>query len=400
MRLLLNLPVKGCGSINWFNKSKSPVPSPPVDACCSVQTGGKNQHPFSILDAYQPLMPCEHSLFDSIREAIPIVDAAITKIIRLTGDFRVLSDSDDVQKELDRFCSSVRVGACSVGLNQFLFTFLDNLLTYGNAVGEMIPFADGDGIGALYNAPLSQISVCQKDNPLLVDMFAFPDGFSPVKIQHQDRILFSALNPPAGQIVGKSILSGLPFISAILLKIYHSIGQNFDRMGNLRFAVTYNPSGDQVDSSYAQEIAQNLASQWADTMRDSDHVRDFVAVGDVNIRVIGADNQIMDTQIPVRQMLEQIVAKLGLPPFILGLSWSTTERMSKQQAEILTSELESYRNLLTPIIYRVCSTHLLWRGMNPDIRVAWNNLRIADEVEEARARLLQAQADQIYSNIL
>lgn len=66
--------------------------------------------------------------------------------------------------------------------------------------------------------------------------------------------------------------------------------------------------------------------------------------------VIGADNQIIDTQVPVRQMLEQIVAKLGLPPFILGLSWSTTERMSQQQAEILASELESYRELLNSVI--------------------------------------------------
>ena len=71
-----------------------------------------------------------------------------------------------------------------------------------------------------------------------------------------------------------------------------------------------------------------MASQWADTMRESGQVKDFVAVGDVDIKVIGADNQALDTQVPVRQMLEQIVAKLGLPPFILGLSWSTTERMS------------------------------------------------------------------------
>ena len=58
-------------------------------------------------------------------------------------------------------------------------------------------------------------------------------------------------------------------------------------------------------------------------------VRDFVAVGDVDIKVIGADNQIIDTEIPVRQLLEQIVAKLSVPPFLLGLTWSSTERMSE-----------------------------------------------------------------------
>ena len=61
----------------------------------------------------------------------------------------------------------------------------------------------------------------------------------------------------------------------------------------------------------------------------------------MGIKVIGADNQVLDSQVPVRQMLEQIVAKLGVPPFLLGLSWSTTERMSAQQADLLTSELST-----------------------------------------------------------
>ena len=42
-------------------------------------------------------------------------------------------------------------------------------------------------------------------------------------------------------------------------------------------------------------------------------VSDFVAVGDVQIKAIGADGQQMDSEVPVRQMLEQIVAKMGIP---------------------------------------------------------------------------------------
>ena len=115
----------------------------------------------------------------------------------------------------------------------------------------------------------------------------------------------------------------------------------------------------------------------------------------MGIRVIGADNQVIDSQIPVRQMLEQIVAKLGLPPFVLGLSWSTTERMSQQQAEILASELESYRQLLTSVILKVCRYHLALKGLGGEIQVKWKPVSITDEVEQARAQLLQAQARQI-----
>ena len=97
----------------------------------------------------------------------------------------------------------------------------------------------------------------------------------------------------------------------------------------------------------------------------------------------------------MRQMLEQIVAKLGLPPLILGLSWSTTERMSQQQSEILASELESYRALLTPVILRICRYHLEQTGLGGKVQVKWKHISIADEVEQAKAKLLDMQAKEI-----
>ena len=121
-------------------------------------------------------------------------------------------------------------------------------------------------------------------------------------------------------------------------------------------------------------------------------VRDFVAVGDVQIRVIGADNQFIDTQVPVRQLLEQVVAKTGLPPFLLGLSWSTTERMSRQQADILTTELESYRGILTPVVERICRMVLDLAGTPGEVEVLWDNISLQDETELAQARYVNAQA--------
>lgn len=361
----------------------------------SVQTGKSRRQSFGIGDAMISLQGSETRMYDSIRESVPLIDASINKIIRLVGGFTVSSDNREADAELKRFCAEVKVGACGRSMNQFIYGYMNDLLTYGNAVGEMIPFSDGDGVGALYNASLENISIRQRENPLIVDLFVYPDGIRPEPIRKQERILFSALNPPSGEIKGRSILEGLQFVTNVLMKIYDSVGQNFERMGNLRFAVTYKPNGDNVDRAYAREIAQNMASQWAETMRDSDRIRDFIAVGDVDIKVIGADSQMMDTQVPVRQMLEQIIAKLGLPPFILGLSWSTTERMSKQQADILTSELESYRNLLTPVIRRICGYHLGLKGISGKTDVAWSNISITDEVEQARAKLLRAQAAQV-----
>lgn len=55
---------------------------------------------------------------------------------------------------------------------------------------------------------------------------------------------------------------------------------------------------------------------------------------------------VLDSEVPVRQILEQVVAKTGIPPFMLGLSWSSTERMSSQQADMLTTEITAIRRTL------------------------------------------------------
>ena len=126
-------------------------------------------------------------------------------------------------------------------------------------------------------------------------------------------------------------------------------------------------------------------------------IRDFVAVGDVDIKVIGAENQLFDTNVPVRQLLEQLVSKLSIPPFLLGLSWSSTERMSSQQADILTSELEYFRRLLTPVVRLYLEIQY---GLDEPVDVEWDNINLQDEVELAEARLKNAQAKELELKLL
>ncbi|MBQ3885414.1 MAG: serine/threonine protein phosphatase, partial [Ruminococcus sp.] len=116
---------------------------------------------------------------------------------------------------------------------------------------------------------------------------------------------------------------------------------------------------------------------------------------DVDIKVIGADNKMFDTNIPVRQILEQLIAKLSIPPFLLGLSWSSTERMSSQQADILTSELEYYRRMLTPVICDIGNSFLCSIGSEASCRVEWDNINLQDESVLAESRLKNAQAREI-----
>ena len=371
---------------------------PPESAVVAVPQTSGAKHPFLTLQNYNPLSTADMALYKSLREAIPIIDAAIYKLIRLIGTFSVTCDNKAVQELLEDFLRNVSVSGTRQGIDAFVSTFLEQLLTYGTSVGEMV--TDGSTITHLYNADLKSISLSEGSSALDIVVSADKGNGSFVPVKYPSLILLSVLNPEPGSIYGTSILKGLPFVSDILLKIYNTIGTNWERVGNVRFAVTYKPQNDVIDKAYAKERAMLVANEWSKAMSSgSGAAKDFVAVGDVNIKAIGADNQILDSDVPVREMLEQIIAKLGIPPFLLGLSWSTTERMSFQQADVLTSEIDSYRRELNPIISKICSLWLRMNGYDCDFDIEWNSITLQDITELSQSRLHDAQAQKILSEI-
>ncbi len=347
---------------------------------------------FGAFETYQPLCP-QKRLYELMREAVPLIDASIGKIIRLVGSFRVQCENQEAGRALSDFLAHVPLSAHRFGIDVFLSGYLDSLLTYGNAVGEILYTADGRYPVALLNHPVDSIVFLYKDNPLESVMCSVTQkGYIPVP--YPQRVLFSALGAVDPCERGKSLLSGLEFVCGTLLKIYQCIGSNFERVGNARFAVTYHPPAEGLDAISSKAVSEEIAREWSAAMQATKNgqIRDFVAVGDVDVKVIGADNQLPDTEVPVRQILEQIIAKLGIPPFLLGLNWSTTERMSTQQADILTSELESYRRILTPILVKICRSFLLSHGYPDDFSILWDTINLQDEVERAKAKLYTAQA--------
>lgn len=353
----------------------------------------RNRRVFGMLDDYVPLGIPQIKLYYALREAVPVIDAAVFKIVRLTGGFNVECTDPSAQREIRRFIEDVPVGGNRMGLNSFVSSYLEQLITCGTAMGEIVTDTQGTP-RALFNSPLDDITLKRSRNGVDIDIFT-GSGTELQRVPRPDMCLLSVLDPDPGALTGNSMLKGLPFVSSVLLKIFESIGANWERVGNLRFAVTYNPKNDALDRAYAKDRALQVAKEWGEAMQSGGEIRDFVAVGDVQIKVIGADNQILDSEVPVRQLLEQIVAKTGLPPFMLGLSWSSTERMSSQQADALTSELEAYRRILTPVIRKICTAFLRSKGYICDPQVVWDDITLQDEVEESKAALYRAQAQKI-----
>ena len=356
----------------------------------AAQLRDAGRHPFVQLDGYVPLGRGETTLYRAIREGVPIVDAAIWKLVRLCGGLTAACRDGRAQDGLDRFLRTVSVGRGQRGIQAFLDQYLNSMLVCGRAVGEIVPAPDGPGIAALLCADVDRIEIREGDSPLDFAL-CVRDADGTVRTpERQELLLFTPFQPETCAPYGVSMLRSMPFMAEILMKIFDATGKNWERMGNVRFAVVCKGE----DGTNTQERCGVVAREWSAAMqagRDG-AVRDFICAGDVDIRAIGADNQILDSEVPVRQILEQLVAKTGIPPLLLGLSWSSTERMSSQQADILTSEIAAIRRSLEPVVERVCELWLRLKGYDDRVDVDWLDVNLQDEESEARAALYRAQA--------
>ena len=277
-------------------------------------------------------------------------------------------------------------------MDSFLSAYLDSLLTYGRAIGEMV--VAGGKLRAVCWGDVTNLEIQEGDNALDTVIWGADEQGRMRPLPYQHLLLFTTLNPEPAHPYGVSIFRGMPFLADILMKIYNTIGSNWERAGNVRYSVICK-GGEDTDPVVIQERGKQVAAEWSKAMEDCKNgtVRDFVAVGDVEIKVIGGEAPILDSEVPVRQILEQLVAKTGLPPFLLGLNWSTTERMSAQQADILTSELWALRRTVEPAMQKVCRTFLALEGLDNRVEITWDDISLLDITQEAQADLYAAQAE-------
>lgn len=362
----------------------------------TLQARAKKFHSLNSLFGPEITSTTQNKIYRKIRKFIPIVDAAFEKIEKITGSFKFCCKDKAAENFLNDFAETVKVGHSTVGLNSFLQIYLDSLLMYGNAIGEIILDKDLN-IKSLYNANIDDILLCLEKDGITTNVYVKNNEGPPIKAKNKEFILFSSLNPNPGEIEGKSILYSLPFVSEILMKIYNAIGENFDRVGNIRFAINYKPTENDLNTAYAKERTKIIAQEWTNAMNSNKNgeIKDFITTGDVQIKAIGADNQLIDCQIPSRQMVEQIVAKLSIPPFMLGLSWSTTERMCEEQSKFFIEEIKYYRRILDPIILKIANTALKLNGFWSKPKICWSNLNFDDEFKAAQVKLLNARTRKI-----
>ena len=128
------------------------------------------------------------------------------------------------------------------------------------------------------------------------------------------------------------------------------------------------------------------------------------ADADMTVEIIGHDNQILQLEIPARHVLEQLVSKTNLPAWMLGIYWSTTERMATLEVESALQDAKIRQLAMLPEFIRLFSTVLKlrgikWKTITTDIEkpgdwgIVFETPNLRDLVSQAQARFLNAQAD-------
>ena len=90
---------------------------------------------------------------------------------------------------------------------------------------------DGKEISGLYNASLDDVELRTGDSPLELKIYSRDGAGNWLLVQRPELIAVSTLSPRPGELLGESVLKGLPFVSSVLLKIYNSMGLNWERVG-------------------------------------------------------------------------------------------------------------------------------------------------------------------------
>ena len=227
-------------------KKKEKKAAGPVAIC---QLRGTQGVGFGALRGAVPLGGGEEELYRQIREAIPVLDAAVGKLVRLSGGFGVRCRNPLAQKKLEAFLKNVPCGYGQVGIDSFLSAYVDSLLTYGRSVGEVL--MSGGRVRGLCWGDVTRLQVCQGDNPMEVELWCPDETGQMMPLKYQHLLLFTALNPEAKHPYGVSLFRGMPFLADILMRIYNTVGSNWDRAGNVRYSVVCKGTDD-LDPATAQ----------------------------------------------------------------------------------------------------------------------------------------------------
>jgi len=387
--------------------------------------------------------------YETLREKIPIYDTAINKLVSMNGTLKIIGDNGPLVAELEDFLINAPVNDHQKGLNAAQANASNEAFEQGFAYLEMIatpdlkdmaeirvadskyitfrlddngrsepwynPYRQGlDRSRSLYRGVQSNImqAVNRSAHGLYSAGSAIP-LIGETKLNTANKLYFSFNNENTDPH-GTSIIRSTEFCASVLATIQTSFLNVFRRWGDPSFHVDYKTSKKSLGTDTLESRRQDLEQKFHTIARakaggySADLVTAHGPEDEVKVTVIGSDGKMVMAEVPLRHVLEQIVGRTGLPAWMLGIYWSTTERMASLEVEGILQDAKIRQFAMLPEYLRLCETFLKLRGrtwktinttQNEDKPGDWGlkfeipNLR--DQVALADAEFKRAQAAQM-----
>lgn len=374
-------------------------------------------------------------LYEALREAIAPIDGGIIRTVTLDGVIRVRGGNEKLVSVIEEgLMANLPVNDYEAGLQAFYASQGNEIYEQGFSVGEMILDAAGRELIGLRVADSKGIYYRRNEAHAMETWYRPPapkrsgrrDGTDQMEAVIRNQacrtvdwlnqanyvlldaplLVYAACNPEAAGPYGVSVMRSMEFVGQVLLKIQNASGHVWDRFGDPPLQLTYKTSNRALKQEDLDKRRLALAAELEKVIsaKRSGNSADFVqAVGkddDITIKAIGADGQVIEIEMPARHMMEQILAKLGLPPWMLGLSWSTSERMADQQSEMALQESRTRFERRLPGLRKIVATWLRGRGLTwkpGDWQLYQELPRLSDMLKEAQADFLRAQTQMMLS---
>lgn len=352
------------------------------------------------------------AIIDQMVNNIPFLDVGLRKFTRLVGGFGVRCDNEALQEAMDGFLGTryvsdtapVLVAGVQRGFQSFHTRHCRSMMTYGLALSEIALDGAGKDVDGLWPMASSQVR-CRRDANGRMEFGQQTALGEPVWFDRQDLLLYNAANPEGDAWAGKPLVQSSQWVARTLLVIENAVRQMWWRHGAPSFAIwaeidpglAQNVPAGQSLKDQCDALTSGLRSEWTKGLQDrweNEGIRDFIMAGvlKIHFQAIGADVKELTFEAPVRFLMEQVLSTIELAPFMLGVSWATTERMSQHQADAIIAVGEDVRRELETDYLRVCRTKQQLIGIKGDLEPAWKEMSLRDEVETSRARLSNAQA--------
>ena len=387
-----------------------------------------------ILGKWQPRSRSPY-LLEALREALPILDGGINRLVTLDGILAVEGGNDKLVQEIEEWMRNVPVNDLETGYQAFYSSHSAEHYEQGVGVGEMVYDARGREVVGLRVADSKGVVFARHDGllrtyyrPPDAERDLRPDGLGTVEQLlrgsvrgdfrsgmhalgyvelNPQQLVYALHKPEADNPYGTSILRSLPFVAQILLKMENATGRVWTRFGDPIFRVHYGTKNRQITGDEALRRANKIKADLATGLlakergNSMDLATAAAADDTIEISVVGADGEELEIEQPARHLLEQVVAGFGLPPWMLGITWSQAAGIGEQQSVVVLQESETRFAVRKPQLQRPIEAMLRARGRTwkpGDWELVQVLPNLMDVQKRAQAGFLQAQTALMLGN--